>query len=167
MIDNQFQEEIRIATGELHTASHIGLLHTTPLGSCVAFIVFDASKSIGGLAHIMLPGSSHNRDENDKNKYADDAINNLLSKACKLGSSLLDLEVCLVGGANVLRKTKDNIATALITCILDDLEAKGLQVVKTSLGGFERRSATLDIATGTVYYTIGNSLKKQLYCFAA
>ncbi|NPD48298.1 MULTISPECIES: chemotaxis protein CheD, partial [unclassified Lentimicrobium] len=91
-----------VATGCLATGSGDGFIRSTPLGSCVAVVAYDISTKIGGMAHVMLPGKSPKDNKEDENKYAENAITNLLSELSKLGSSKQNIEICLVGGANVL-----------------------------------------------------------------
>ncbi|NPD48402.1 hypothetical protein, partial [Lentimicrobium sp. S6] len=103
----------------------------------------------------------------DENKYAENAITNLLSELSKLGSSKQNIEICLVGGANVLRKENDTVANNLILNIFEITEQKKLTVKETSLGGYERRSATLNLSSGLVSFTVGDSTEKKLYEYFA
>jgi len=69
----------------------------------------------------------------------------------------------VLGGANVLQKADDTICEDNIESTLDYLKQKHLEVVATSLGGTERRNIWLDIDSRTIYYTEGNSSKRQLW----
>jgi len=151
-----------VSTGCIVTGTKDGLLKSSPLGSCIAVIAYDISTKIGGLAHVMLPGESP---KGDDNKYAENAITNLLDELINLGTSKANIEICLVGGANVLRKENDNIANSLIKSVSKILEKKMLNVISSSLGGFERRTATLSLSSGIVSFTVGDSVEKRLYRF--
>ena len=161
---NEFQTERFITTGCFDTGSKEGFLKSSPLGSCVAIVAYDSSTKIGGLAHAMLPGKSVK--END-NKYAEDIITNMIDDLTCLGAMKTTIEICLVGGANVLRRKNDNIGDNLILSIYEILKKKKLPVNAKSLSGFERRSVSLDLCSGLVNYTIGESNKKTLYQFSA
>jgi len=50
----------------------------------------------------------------------------------------------------------------IVTCEIDFLEKKKLSVRKSSLGGYERRSASLDLSSGLVTYTVGDGSQKEL-----
>ena len=134
------------------------------MGSCVAVVAYDRTTKIGGLAHIMLPGNSP---KGNNNKYAENAITNLIDELKNLGAPRKNIEICLVGGADVLRKENDNIADHLIISVYEILEKEKLNVTKSSLGGYERRSATLNLSTGVVNFTAGDSVEKELYQFSA
>lgn len=158
------QTEKNVATGCLATGS-IGILKTSPLGSCVAVVAYDKTIKTGGIAHIMLPGNSPTKDKAEENKYAVNAIENLLYELLKLGSNTANIEICLLGGANVLRKENDTIANNLISSIFEIMEKKKLSIKKTSLGGYERRTAKLILHSGIVIFTLGDNNEAELFNF--
>lgn len=161
---NEHKAEKFISIGRIATGSAESILTSSPLGSCIAVIAYDVNTKIGGMAHVMLPGQSPNSDDN---RYAEDAINNLIDNLQKLGVLEKNIEICLVGGANVLRKENDNIADQLIDSVYEILKKKKLKVKAASVGGYERRNAKLNLNTGIVYFSIGDSVEKQLYKFTA
>jgi len=159
------QTEQVVATGYLATGSQNGVIRSTPLGSCVAVIAYDKTSKTGGIAHIMLPGKSPTKDKAEENKYAENAIENLLDALKSLGSKKANIEICLVGGANVLRKENDTTADNLILSIFEIMERKKLSIKTTSLGGFERRTAKLTLHTGSVTFTLGDNSETELVHF--
>lgn len=160
------QDKKIVATGELYTGKKTGVFKTSPLGSCVAVIAYDKQTKAGGIAHIMLAGKSPKNENEKENKYADNALSNLLTELKFLGTKASSLEFCLVGGANVLRKENEIVAQKLVDYLIDTCRKKKLNVKKSSLGGFERRTATLDLYKGIVYYTVGDGLGKVLWQFS-
>lgn len=165
MIDKKdLHSDKYIATGYLITGSSTGKLTSSPLGSCVAVIAYDKTKKAGGLAHIMLPGKSS---KGNDYKYAEDAITQLIDEIIGLGAVKTNIEICLVGGANVLNRKNDNIGDNLIINIYEILKKENLIIKEKSLAGVERRSASIDLSSGLVSYTIGDSKLKKLYQFIA
>jgi len=154
-----------VSTGCLATGSGTGVIRSTPLGSCVAVIAYDKTSKTSGIAHIMLPGKSPTKDKAEENKYVENAIENLLDELKSLGSKKANIEICLVGGANVLRKENDTTADNLIFSIFEMMEQKKLSIKRTSLGGYERRAATLNLSSGVVNYTVGDSIEMKLWKF--
>lgn len=147
------QDAINVDTGEIKVSSEPEILQSVALGSCVAVAVYERTRKIGGLAHIMLPGKSPSRKENTR--YAEDALDALFGSVKSLVARLDDLEISVVGGANVLRK--GDIPDKVIDSVLDYLRRANLNLQGMRLGGFERRSVFLDIKTGNVFYTEGNN----------
>ncbi len=154
-----------VSSGQIVTGSKDEIIASSPLGSCVAVVAYDTKNKIGGMAHVMLPGKSLKENRHDKNKYVSDGINNLLSKLYESGAQNSNIEICLIGGANVLRKEDDFIAEALVISVVKTIGEKKLKIRASSLGGFERRSVRLDLETGVVYFIIGESTEKVLWEF--
>jgi len=161
----QNQAEHLAATGHLATGTKSGIIRTSPLGTCVAVIAYDKTSKTGGIAHTMLPGKSPTKDKKEENKYAENAIENLLDELKSLGSKKANIEICLIGGANVMRKENDATADNLILSIFEILERKKLNIKKTSLGGYERRTAKLCLHSGMVSFTLGNNRETELLNF--
>ncbi len=159
------QTEQIVATGHLATGSKNGVIRSTPLGSCVAVIAYDKTSKTGGMAHIMLPGKSPTKGKAEENKYAENAIANLLDALKSLGSNQANIEICLLGGANVLRKENDTIADTLIFSIFKIIEREKLHIKQTSLGGYERRMAKLCLHSGRLTYTLGDKSEVELFNF--
>jgi len=107
----------------------------------------------------MLPGKSP---KGNDNKYAENATANLIDELKNLSVPKKNIKICLVSGANVLRKENDNIADHLIISVYDILKKKKLNVITSSLGGYERRTAKLNLRSGIVNFTVGDSVEKKL-----
>jgi len=152
-----------VQAGEIKSSTKNELLISSPLGSCIAVVAYDIKRKIGAIAHIMLPGKSPENNERDKTRYTIDAIEILFSKLNSLGASDADIEICLAGGANVLKKENETLTHDIIKSVQKAVKRK--KICASSLGGFERRKVTLDIGTGTVYYTVGESGEKVLWKF--
>jgi len=163
----EIDERIKyIKAGETGFGINDDLLVSSPLGSCVAVIAYDVKAMTGCMAHVMLPGNAFpGRKPKDQNKYAENAINYLLNRMKYAGTDLNNLHFCLVGGANVLKKRDSFIEKDVVASIYQTLLEKKMVIKAASLGGTLRRSAKLDIETGIVYYTVGNSKEMILWKF--
>lgn len=163
--NDEYLTETIVSTGKLATGVHQGLIKTSPLGSCVAVVVYDKMNKIGGIAHVMLPRSVPLSLNKEENKYAENAIDNLLKDLILIGAKANGLEACLVGGANVLRKNNDTIGDSVLASVISCMDKHGICVKTTSVGGYERRSASLNLSSGCVSYTIGDSINRTLWRF--
>lgn len=154
---------IDVQIGQVETGRGKVILQSKAIGSCIAIVAYDAARNIGGIAHVMLPGSAPLRKAGERTKYAADAIDAIISKMARLGSKTDDIEVALVGGGNILGRKDDTICKDNIESILELLAKKGLKVRARAVGGTSRRSVSLDIERGIVSYSEGNGCEVQLW----
>ncbi len=151
---------IDVYTGKVSVSSKPVILRAMAIGSCVAVVAYDRNRKIGGLAHIMLPGRSPRGDKEDRTKYAEDAIDILLDTAKKHDAGKEDLEINIVGGADILGE--ERISQEIAGSVLSYLKKLGIEPKNKKIGGTERRSVSLDIESGRIFYSEGDSITKEL-----
>lgn len=156
------QEVIDVNTGEVFVGSGQLTIRAMAIGSCIAIAVFDPKTKIAGMAHIMLAGQAPER-FSEIIKYAFDGIEHMLDLMSDAGSSLNDIEVCLVGAGNILRRKDDTICEANIESVTRILKEKNIAVKASVLGGTKRKSVFIDIDNGLVSYTEGDGKEKMLW----
>jgi chemotaxis protein CheD len=152
---------IDVDTGETKIGKGNVTLRSSTIGSCVVIAGFSSRKKIGVLAHIMVPGRSMGTSKNTK--YAIDAIDEMILLMERQIVKSVNIEVCLVGGANVLKDKDDTICRNNIDSVTNYLREKKIKIKEKALGGTERRSITFDIAEGVIRYTEGDSVEKLLW----
>ncbi|OGF52395.1 MAG: hypothetical protein A2044_02035 [Candidatus Firestonebacteria bacterium GWA2_43_8] len=153
---------IDVATGEVKIRRGNKVLVATAIGSCVAVIIIDAKKKVGGMAHVMLPGKAP-AGKTFKTRFAFNAIEALLKKIYKLGASKKNMKVLIAGGANVLRLKNCHVGRDNIQAVTKLLEENGLVITAKNVGGTERRRVKLDIDNCIVYYNKGDGKNKILW----
>lgn len=136
------------------------IMRSDAIGSCVVVVAYVLKKKIGSLAHVMLPGRSPEKCHTEKTKYAADAIEVMLEKLNNLAVDIADIEVCLVGGANVLKRSDDTIWKENIDSVIGLLKEKDIKIKNEALGGNESKSISLDIEKGIVSYREGTGERK-------
>lgn len=156
------KEIINVGTGEVKVGGKKIILRSTAIGSCIVIAAYDFNKMIGAMAHIMLPGSAPEKTL-EKTKYAADAIDEMIDKMTRTGSKKCDIDVCLVGGGNVLKKKDDTVCKNNIESTTQLLEKKRIPVRNAVLGGTKRKGVFLDVENGSIFYTEGESKKKLLW----
>jgi len=154
---------ITVQIGEIRAARGNAILETSGIGSCIALAAYDPPRKAGALAHIMLPGRCLQKRMDQKNRYAEDAIDGILEIMSDFGTNHNSLVIALAGGANVLQKTDDTICTNNIDSILKYLAQQGLSVTAHSLGGGDRRSLSLDLDKGQIHYSHGDRRRLLLW----
>ncbi|WP_165498797.1 chemotaxis protein CheD [Chlorobium sp. N1] len=154
-----------VYTGEVATTRSGEILISSPLGSCIAICAYCPGNRVGGLAHVMLPGHPPSAATTDRNRYAGHALKTLLNDMREKGAEPETLRVCLIGGANVLKREHDTIHIDNLHSLTAILENAGIPVCCSSTGGFERMIARLDTQNGILFQSIGNSPETRLFDF--
>jgi chemotaxis protein CheD len=145
--------ETMVRMGELSVSRTPGhVLASIGLGSCIGLVLIEPSRSLVGLAHIVLPSS-----EGDPNalvgKFADRAIPALIEQMTSLGAQRPRLRVVLVGGAQMFalksastldvgRRNEEAAREALMSA--------GLTVCAAATGGNKGRTVRAYVDTGVV-----------------
>lgn len=142
--------------GEAKIANESDSVLTTFVGSCVALCLFEPDKKIGGLAHIMLPevGQGTVVNQNTNGKYADQAINYLLTEMQGKGAHLNKIRAKIAGGAQIFKTETGNglftIGERNIDSIKKILDTHGIKVVAEETGRTYGRWVKFDVQSGAV-----------------
>ncbi|MDZ7724463.1 MAG: chemotaxis protein CheD [candidate division KSB1 bacterium] len=157
------KKEINVATGQVKTGTTSCVLVSSAIGSCVVITAYNAEHRIGALAHIMLPGRAPETSFLPKTRYAADAIESMLQLLRQSGADLSALDICLIGGGNVLQRKNDQICKANLDSVHRILNEKQLPIRAKAIGGVERRTVRFDLKNGKVFYTQAESDPKLLW----
>jgi chemotaxis protein CheD len=155
--------EFSVNSGEVEACHGEGILRAGAIGSCVVVTAHDPGARVGGMAHVMLPGGSRDPDSSDRTRYAKEAIQELMRKMMAQGACEARLRVCLVGGGNVLGPEHYSPGPDIVRSVAEILGRMHLEPVATEVGGGQRRSCLLDVASGRVTYTVGDSRSMTLW----
>jgi len=155
-------EIVYVNTGEVKLGDSSTILNSGAIGSCVVVCIYNSSKKMGAMAHIMLPGVASVENE-IKTKYASNAILKLMKLINKNNDQSTILETCIIGGANVLKRSNDTIGKKNIDSVEKLLSEKGIIICGKSVGGDKRRTVVFDIKKACMYFTEGNSSEKILW----
>ena len=153
---------IDVNTGDVKGSRDSVVLRSIAIGSCIAVVAYSFRDRAGAIAHIMLPGRASGATK-EKTRYAEDAVDELLGILEGFGVDLGDIEVCLVGGGNVLEKEDDSICQSNIESITGIMKERNIPVRASVLGGIKRKSVMMDVASGKVSYTEGDGRETFLW----
>lgn len=129
------------------------VLKACALGSCVAAILYDRIKKIGGMIHIALPDSSLD-DRKGLGYYADTGLSALLERMVGFGASRKNIRAKIVGGANVLNISND-IGKSNIIAVKKILKKSNIQITADHTGDTIARTASFFLDTGKVIISSG------------
>lgn len=94
-------EMIKVGMADLKVCPPPNSITTLGLGSCVGIALYDPVTKIAGLAHVMLPDSTQIRNNENKAKFADTGIVELVNKMVISGANKSRLVAKIAGGAQM------------------------------------------------------------------
>jgi chemotaxis protein CheD len=146
----------KILPGEYYVTCREEMI-VTVLGSCVAACIRDAKLGIGGMNHFMLPvqqapsGGSWDPDiVGHCTRYGSYAMERLINDILRNGGRRQHLEIKIFGGGRILTHMTD-IGRKNIDFVRRYLEAEGLRLVASDVGGAYARKVYYRPATGRAY----------------
>jgi len=101
-------EMIKVGMADLNVCVAPNSITTLGLGSCVGIILYDQRNKIAGLAHVMLPDSTKISNNENKAKFADTGIEELINRMKVIGANPRGLVAKIAGGAQMFAFSKNN-----------------------------------------------------------
>jgi chemotaxis protein CheD len=140
------------------TAEKDAVIKTFALGSCVAVIVYDKVRNIGGIIHIALPDSNvdKGKSENTPGYFADTGIPVFMEELKSIGAGRGNIWIKLAGDAKVMDPNSIfDIGKRNALAIKKELWKLNLGPQAEDLGGEFGRTVSLNISTGEVIVSSG------------
>lgn len=99
---------IKIGMADLNVCAAPNAITTLGLGSCVGIVLYDPSKKIAGMVHVMLPDSTKIRNNENVAKFADTGIDELIRRLLSMGASRSALIAKIAGGSQMFAFNSNN-----------------------------------------------------------
>lgn len=143
---------VKVGIAQMDVVKLPNTIRTSGLGSCVGVVLYDESKQIAGLIHVMLPDSSLGRtDTINVAKFADTGIKALIDLLKLEGVQSFKLKAKIAGGAQMFQFTSDKnsmrIGPRNVEAVKNELRKNGIPVVAEDTGGSSGRTIEFDPAT--------------------
>ncbi|SES67984.1 chemotaxis protein CheD [Natronincola peptidivorans] len=159
------QNIIKVGMADLKIVRFPQILTTLGLGSCVGIALYDQKEKIAGLAHIMLPDSKQIKNNTNKAKFADTAIEILLEELLKAGGSRNRIVAKIAGGAQMFSFGGNSdvmkIGYRNVIATKEILDGLKIPLIAEDTGGNHGR--TIEVYTDTsmlLVKTIGYGIKE-------
>lgn len=149
-------ETISVGLGEIKVSDvDFYILVAFGLGSCVAVCAYDPQKTIGGMAHIVLPGGDHQANERDNpGKFATIGVPYLIAEMERLGASRRRIAVKIAGGSQMAAANGFSDRFAIgernIRAVKSSLADQSIRLVAEDIGGHYGRTVQLILKNGAV-----------------
>lgn len=144
-------EVIRVGIADMNTCVAPDTISTIGLGSCVGIVLYERTKNIAGLVHIMLPDSTKIRQNQNKLKFADTGIAELISTLEKKGLNRNAMVAKIAGGAKMFQFSSDyamgNIGEKNVEAVRTALQQYGIRIVSEDVGLNYGRTIIFDPAS--------------------
>ena len=142
---------IRVGIADMNTCMAGDTITTIGLGSCVGIVLYERTKNIAGLVHIMLPDSTKIRQNQNKLKFADTGIQGLVEELEKQGLSRKNMIAKIAGGAKMFQFSSDtamgNIGEKNVEAVREVLKQYGIKIVSEDVGLNYGRTIVFDPVT--------------------
>ncbi|MGN0151365.1 MAG: chemotaxis protein CheD [Wujia sp.] len=131
-------ETIRVGIADMKTCSAPDKITTIGLGSCIGIVLYDETKKKAGLVHIMLPDSTKIKQNQNKLKFADTGIDQLIGELEKEGVNKASLRAKIAGGARMFNFSSSTEAGSVgdknIAAVREQLKKNGIRIVSEDVG---------------------------------
>jgi chemotaxis protein CheD len=92
---------IRVGIADMNVCWAPDKITTVGLGSCVGIAIYSMSSNMAGLIHIMLPDSTKIKQNQNRLKFADTGIDDLVARLEKEGMHRYEMMAKIAGGAKM------------------------------------------------------------------
>ncbi len=149
-------ELIKVGMADYKVGRAPATLISYGLGSCIGISLYDPQTKIGGLLHIMLPDSSKSRSNENRAKFADTGIVDMLQELQKMGAVKSRLVAKLAGGAQMFAFANASdimrVGVRNVEASKEILKGLSIPIVGEDTGKNYGRTVQIDLSTGI--YTV-------------
>ena len=135
------------------------------LGSCVGLVLFDASTSIGGLYHILLPEHSSDNVPCNPKLYANSGLPLFFDALINKGANPEKLQAFVAGGALFSQSSETefrlDIGGRTVEIVETFLREKNIPIVQSETGGYLNTVLMFHLPEGKVAVTISGDREEH------
>ncbi|WP_442599522.1 chemotaxis protein CheD [Neobacillus sp. D3-1R] len=149
---NDCMTVVKVGISDLKVVKSPLSIRTSGLGSCVGIVIYDQISKIAGLAHIMLPDSSLAKVGGmNIAKYADTAVDGLITQLTQSGALQSNLKSKIAGGAQMFQFSSASdimrIGPRNVEAVKKELLKHRIPIVSEDVGGNCGRTIEFDTNT--------------------
>jgi chemotaxis protein CheD len=134
----------KVGLADFRLAGEPSVLVAYGLGSCVGVSLFDPTRRICALAHIMLPFWGNGPGDDNPRKYADRALEMMVEALLRAGASRAALGGKMAGGATMFPEIqRAPVGERNVQAVGVTLAALGIPLLGQDVGGDYGRTVEL------------------------
>jgi len=138
-------KNVSVCQGELSVSADSNTMLTCILGSCIATCLHDPRSRVGGMNHILLPGTRSST--SGSNRFGVFSMEALINEMMHLGARKTNLVAQIFGGASTFENGL-GIGTKNAAFVREFLRAEGIPIQFESIGGKQARRVRFNPVTG-------------------
>lgn len=158
---------VKVGIAQMDIAISPNSIRTSGLGSCVGVVIYDESKKIAGLVHVMLPDSKLGRGNTlNEAKFADTGIPAIVNQLKYNGAQVYRLKAKIAGGAQMFQfaSNRDSmrIGPRNVEAVKEQLKSLSIPIIAEDTGGSSGRTIEFDTTTTILHIRTVNQGVKEI-----
>lgn len=158
---------VKVGIAQMDIAISPNSIRTSGLGSCVGVVIYDESKKIAGLVHIMLPDSKLGRGNTlNEAKFADTGIPAMVDQLKDKGAQVFRLKAKIAGGAQMFQFASNSdsmrIGPRNVEAVKQQLKSLSIPIIAEDTGGSSGRTIEFDTITTILHIRTVNQGVKEI-----
>ena len=129
-------EKIVVGIAEGKTAVEQQVLISYALGSCVGVCLYDKSRKIAGMVHVILPEKAVAVNRENPYKFGDEGVRRLVQEMERLGAEKKRLTAKIAGGAKMIETGRPEweIGAQNVASVKKTLAEEGIRLIAEDTG---------------------------------
>ncbi|WP_153731301.1 chemotaxis protein CheD [Sporosarcina obsidiansis] len=157
---------IRVGIADMNIAKTPQTIRTSGLGSCVGVVLYDSSKKIAGMVHVMLPDSQLGKSTKlNVAKFADTGIYAMMEMLKTQGVRPFGIKAKIAGGAQMFQFGSNDtirIGPRNVEAVKQELKRLSIPIVAEDTGGSSGRTIEFDPETSILHVRTVNVGTREL-----
>lgn len=157
---------VRVGIADMNIAKTPQTIRTSGLGSCVGVVLYDASKKIAGMVHVMLPDSQLGKSSTlNAAKFADTGIYAMMELLKLQGVRPFSIKAKIAGGAQMFQFGSNDtirIGPRNVEAVKAELKRLSIPIVAEDTGGSSGRTIEFDPETSILHVRTVNAGTQEL-----
>lgn len=144
--------EIKVGMADMNVCSAPDSIITLGLGSCVGVVLYDPTKKICGMVHVMLPDSTAISNNSNRAKFADTGVEEMLKMVLANGAKKDKLVAKIAGGAQMFSVNQKaptlRVGERNVEAVKAKLKELGIRLIAEDTGDSYGRTVVFYPETG-------------------
>ncbi|WP_301108662.1 chemotaxis protein CheD [Sporosarcina sp.] len=157
---------VRVGIADMNIAKTPQTIRTSGLGSCVGVVLYDASKKIAGMVHVMLPDSQLGKSSTlNAAKFADTGIYAMMEMLKLQGVRPFSIKAKIAGGAQMFQFGSNDtirIGPRNVEAVKAELKRLSIPIVAEDTGGSSGRTIEFDPETSILHVRTVNAGTQEM-----